>query len=840
MSLFRSRLALSSALAFLFTVPILAAEEPGFTPLFNGKDLAGWEGDPALWSVQDGAITGVTTDDAPLPYNKFLIWRGGTVKNFELHAKVRQTGNNSGIQYRSRELKEVGPWSVGGYQCDIHPLAVNNAMLYDERGRGIVAMNGQSVIVDEKGAKWLTKQRDPVTVDVAEWNEYTIIARGNQLTHKLNGQVTVEIIDHQADQRELEGILAIQVHRGPAMRVQIKDVMLKTLPDGGVLSPAEAPVPPDAKPLGKPATPKKAATPKKVAAVPVPAPPTPPAAPVAKAAAKARRERPATGLAIGENKATPLDRVKVAKDFKAELVYSVPIGDQGSWVNLCLDDKGRILASDQYGGLYRFPPPPPGQPLDPATIEPVPAAIRAVNGMIWAFGALYVAVNDYEKKIASGLYRAHRLRRRRPARQGRAAPVDGGAGRSRRPCAAARARRQVALPRHRQWDQADRSSAARACRPSGARTICCRGCPMAAASCATCSRPAGSSTGSRPTARTSRSVSIGLPQHLRRGLQPGRRAVHLRRRHGVRLQHAVVPADARLPRGQRQRVRLAQRRGQTARVVSRQPPGGRRTSARVRRRAWSSATARSSRPNIRQALFILDWSWGKLYAIHLEPEGATYRGVKEEFLSGAPLPLTDALVHPADGAMYFTIGGRKVQSGLYRVTYVGNESTAPVTARHRRYPAEHQLRHRLEAYHGKVDPRALDEAWPHLGHPDRCIRWAARTAVEHQPATTWADRALAETDPATQLEALLALARVTGIDPFHRKPTDPPVDRAMQGRILEALLRLDWDALSQEQRITPRAHATRSPSTASAVPTMPRCNGSSRSSTRGSRPRPAN
>jgi Domain of Unknown Function (DUF1080) len=302
MSLFPTRLALSSALVFLFTVPIPAAEEPGFTPLFNGTDLTGWEGDPALWSVQDGAITGVTTDDAPLPYNKFLIWRGDTVKNFELRAKVRQTGNNSGIQYRSRELKEVGPWSVGGYQCDIHPLAVNNAMLYDERGRGIVAMNGQSVIIDEKGAKWLTKQRDPVTVDVAQWNEYAIIARGNQLTHKLNGQVTVEIIDHQADQRELDGILAIQVHRGPAMRVQIKDVMLKQLPDGGVLSPAEAPVPADAKPLGKPATPKKkAATPKKAAAA-VPASPTPPAAPVA----NARRGRVATGLAIGENKATPL------------------------------------------------------------------------------------------------------------------------------------------------------------------------------------------------------------------------------------------------------------------------------------------------------------------------------------------------------------------------------------------------------------------------------------------------------------------------------------------------------------------------------------------------------
>ncbi len=97
----------------------LAAEE---RQLFNGKDLTGWEGNPKSWSVKDGAIVGVTTDDEPLPYNQFLIWRGGKVKNFELTAKIRQSGNNSGLQYRSQEMKDVGPWSIGGYQCDIHPV----------------------------------------------------------------------------------------------------------------------------------------------------------------------------------------------------------------------------------------------------------------------------------------------------------------------------------------------------------------------------------------------------------------------------------------------------------------------------------------------------------------------------------------------------------------------------------------------------------------------------------------------------------------------------------------------------------------------------------------------
>ncbi len=137
------------------------------------------------------------------------------------------------------------------------------------------------------------------------------------------------------------------------------------------------------------------------------------------------------------------------------------------------------------------------------------------------------------------------------------------------------------------------------------------------------------------------------------------------------------------------------------------------------------------------ALFALDWSWGKLYAIHLEPDGATYKATKEEFVSGAPLPLTDAIIHPKDGAMYFTIGGRRVQSGLYRVTYTGSEARRRVAAAHGERQASDAMRatcaHQLEAFHGKQDPKAVEAAWPHLGDKDRFIRWAARTAIEHQP-----------------------------------------------------------------------------------------------------------
>ncbi len=240
-------------LALLCIVSVLApfgsAQERS---LFNGTDLSGWDGNPELWGVRDGVIIGTTKDDAPLPYNQFLIWRGGTVKNFELRAMVRQTGNNSGIQYRSRELAEVGKWSIGGYQCDIHPTSANNAMLYDERGRGIVATNGQNVIIDQGGTKWIVEQRKPVEATVAEWNEYKIIARGNHLVHQLNGKTTVDIVDHQESERELEGMIAFQVHRGPAMKVEIKDIFLKVLPEGEVLSIDQHPVPKDAKQVAAP------------------------------------------------------------------------------------------------------------------------------------------------------------------------------------------------------------------------------------------------------------------------------------------------------------------------------------------------------------------------------------------------------------------------------------------------------------------------------------------------------------------------------------------------------------------------------------------------------------
>jgi hypothetical protein len=221
----------------------IAAEKEGFTPLFNGSDLTGWEGDPALWKVQDGLIIGTCSGPDAMPHNSFLIWRGGLVKDFELRATVRVIGdNNSGLQYRSRELPDVAPWVVTGYQCDIHPATEHLGMTYEEKGRGIFGLNGKNVLLDPEGTLWQISEHAPVVADVSQWTEYTVIARGNHLIHQVNGQTTSELKDYDVSKRALEGLLAIQLHRGNANRVEIKDLHLKVLP-------VSAPEPFDATPL---------------------------------------------------------------------------------------------------------------------------------------------------------------------------------------------------------------------------------------------------------------------------------------------------------------------------------------------------------------------------------------------------------------------------------------------------------------------------------------------------------------------------------------------------------------------------------------------------------------
>jgi hypothetical protein len=254
---FESRIAMKCILVTV-TFCLLASvslADGGFISLFNGKDLEGWDGDPKLWKVEDGVVIGTCDGPGALANNSFLIWRGGKVKDFELKATIRVVGdNNSGIQYRSRELPEVGPWVITGYQCDIHPAIEHTGMTYEEKGRGIFGLNGRNVMLDPEGALWLLSEHTPVKVDVSQWNEYTIVARGNHLVHKINGQITSELIDHDEKKRALEGLVAIQLHRGNSNSVQIKELYVKAIPDGGMVPFEANRLPAEAKKIDKPRT----------------------------------------------------------------------------------------------------------------------------------------------------------------------------------------------------------------------------------------------------------------------------------------------------------------------------------------------------------------------------------------------------------------------------------------------------------------------------------------------------------------------------------------------------------------------------------------------------------
>lgn len=206
-----------------------ADDEPDFKSLFNGKDLSGWEGNTKFWSVKDGTITGQTTDNNKTEGNTFLIWKDGIVDDFELRLSYKIVGGNSGVQYRSKDL---GNFVVGGYQGDIDSQDTYSGILYEERGRGILAERGEKTEIGPDGKKnviaSLGDSKDIQSkIKKEDWNDYVIIAKGNELTHVINGRVTAQVTDNQANKRAMSGILALQLHAGPPMTVQFKNIRIK-------------------------------------------------------------------------------------------------------------------------------------------------------------------------------------------------------------------------------------------------------------------------------------------------------------------------------------------------------------------------------------------------------------------------------------------------------------------------------------------------------------------------------------------------------------------------------------------------------------------------------------
>jgi hypothetical protein len=221
----------------------------GFKQIFDGKTLKGWEGDANYWRVENGSIVGEITADKLLKSNTFIIWKGGEPKDFELKLEYRITKEgNSGVNYRSEQIKDV-PFALKGYQADIDGNNYYTGQNYEERGRTTLAYRGQKTTINGtdnpnaavrdnvKNNAWTRVQvtkswnKDSLQTFIkgAEWNEVHLIVKGNRLQHYVNGVLMSDVTDDDAVNRKMNGRLGVQVHVGPPMKVEYRNIRLKEL-----------------------------------------------------------------------------------------------------------------------------------------------------------------------------------------------------------------------------------------------------------------------------------------------------------------------------------------------------------------------------------------------------------------------------------------------------------------------------------------------------------------------------------------------------------------------------------------------------------------------------------
>lgn len=475
---------------------------------------------------------------------------------------------------------------------------------------------------------------------------------------------------------------------------------------------------------------------------------------------------------------------QVLPGFKVERLFTVPKDQLGSWVCLTFDDKGRLLASDQEKkGLCRITPPRIGSDEE-TRVEHLDVKITSAQGMLHAFGSLYVSVNGGP---GSGLYRVRDTKGNDQYDEVvKLAPIRGGGehgphglrlspdgksifivcGNHTNPPETIHASRvprnwkeDLLLPR--QWDANGHARGILApggwiarVDPEG------KNWNMYSIGYRNCYDIAFNADGELFTYDSDMEWDMGMPWyrptrvcHATDGSEFGWRSGS-----GVWPSYHIDSLPPVLDIGPGSPVGMEF--GYGAKFPAK----------------------------YQKALFACDWTFGTIYALHLEPDGSTYRAVKEEFLARTPLPLTDIVVGP-DGAMYFTIGGRGIPSELFRVSYAGTESTAPVDARNKAGTEPRALRRQLEDYHAPAaDPtKAVEFIYPHLSHADRFIRYAARVALEHQKANHWQDRVLAEKEPEKLISGAVALARQG--------------EPALRPRLVEALDRLDFAKLNEANQL---------------------------------------
>ncbi len=485
--------------------------------------------------------------------------------------------------------------------------------------------------------------------------------------------------------------------------------------------------------------------------------------------------------------ATDPAKLNAPPGFKIELIYNVPKAEQGSWVAMTEDAKGRLIVGDQYGGVFRVTVPPPGT-SDGTKVEPIPLPngtdgkpLGGAHGLLYAFDSLYLMNNEMRDK---GLWRlrdadgdehfekAELLRTcQGGGEHGPHGIVLGPDGKSIYFVAG----NHTKLPENldyarpvwigedhllpRLWDPNGHAKGILApggyvCKtdPDGKRA------ELFAGGFRNQYDIAFDANGELFTYDSDMEWDMGAPWYM-----------------PTRINHIVSGGDYGWRSGAGRWPSYYADSLPAAVDIGPGSPTG-----------TVFGTGAKFPAEYQRAMFALDWTYGTIWAIHFTPDGASFKAEKEDFVSGKAFAVTDAVIRREDGALYVTIGGRRNQSGLYRISYIGSESTAPVGP----LPPtpEAKLRRELEALQAEgTGPEAIDKAWPHLASKDRFLRFAARIAIEHQPAAKWADRALAERNPQAAIEALIALARAG--------------DKSLQPRLIESLGKLDFNKVRDDQRL---------------------------------------
>ena len=489
-----------------------------------------------------------------------------------------------------------------------------------------------------------------------------------------------------------------------------------------------------------------------------------------------------------------LEKLKLISGFKAEHIYSPGENEQGSWVGITFDDKGRMIATDQYGALYRLEIPAIGSEDLTPKVEKLIVGTEGENkigmgfaqGVLYAFNSLYVMVNHNPNDAfdkGTGLYRIQdtngddqydkitliKSLKGDPGEHGPHSMILSPDKQS----------IYIVIGNHidvpamdayrlpRVWDEDNlfplikdpRGHANNRMAPGGwIAKIDPEGknWELISAGFRNAYDIAFNEAGDLFTYDSDMEWDFGMPWyrptricHVTSGSEFGWRT-------GNQKWSPVYPDN--LP------ATLNIGQGSPTNVMF--------------------GTGSNFPEKYRKALFAFDWSFGIIYAVFLEPSGATYSATAEEFISGYPLPLTDGAIGP-DGAMYFMTGGRRLQSDVYRIYYDGNVEQKSTAAQ---IPEAHQIRRKLEEFHsGGPKAGAVDFLWPYLKHEDRFIQYAARIALEHQPVNEWQEKALNESDAKTLTQSMIALTR-------HG-------DKYLQPKILGALMSVDFKQLDATDKV---------------------------------------